>query len=49
VAAAADRELGPGLAGVGDDPGDVVGARDAGDQRGAAVDVRAATTVRASS
>ena len=40
VAAAADRELGSGLAGVGDDAGDVVGARDAGDERGAAVDVR---------
>ena len=40
VAAAADRELGPGLAGVGDEPGDVVGARDAGDESRAAVDVR---------
>ena len=39
VAAAEDRELGPGLAGVGDDPRDVVGALGANDQRRAAVDV----------
>jgi hypothetical protein len=40
VAAAADRELGSGLAGLGDDAGDVAGTLDAGDERGAAVDVR---------
>ena len=48
VTAAANGELGPGLAGVGDDPGDVVGARNAGDESGRR-SMCAAKTVRASS
>src|SRR3954452_22715289 len=46
VAAAADRELGSGLAGVGDDPSDVVGTLDARDERGAAVDIRGEDAAR---
>ena len=48
VAAAADGELGAGLAGERDDTGDVGRAGDAGDERGAPVDV-SGKTARASS
>jgi hypothetical protein len=48
VTAAADRELGPGLAGVGDDPGDVVGPSTRA-MRAGRRSMCAAKTVRASS
>src|SRR5262249_28983361 len=39
VAAAADRELGPGLARMRDDPRNIVGTGDPGDERRTAIDV----------